>query len=123
MKRYIVCSFIIVLFLVTGSCAVDSYTGSITVINNSDKLADKVTVGNYAVGSLPSGGTMTIYFKFMHESAKIDVDGFIPPPGYSGAIDLRLNYSYLVTLFKENGNYYFEAVAEAGGQDDEPKMK
>lgn len=123
MKRYALLALIAALLLALSGCSVDSYTGSITVINNSDKGADIVVIGNYIVGPLSPGGDGTIYYKIIHESAKIKVDGFIPPPGFSGAIDLRLNYSYLLTLYKDNGSYYFFMTAEECGQDDRPSMK
>ena len=112
MKKIIVLSmFMATLFMVLSSCAVNSSTGSITVINTTGTDASNVKVGDVYIGFVGKGQTSTVYFTSAKDDSQLVCDGFsfgkkqvgsypnYTYEDYKGTINLKLNFQYSMMLY------------------------
>lgn len=111
-KMLVVILTIFTIISIFNSCAVDSYTGSITVYNKSDINCDSVQVGNVKIGEVRKGKIITVYFREREIGAKILADGFDAPEDHKGKIDLLLNNSYSLELLLTNNEYLYNIYSE-----------
>lgn len=119
---------ILSLFLLL-TCRVTTISGVITVINHTATGATGLKIGMHYIGWVPKGTIRTSTFILEQANAKISCDNFDPTIGYdnstwrdtfTGHIDLKYNYSYLIDL-RYNTNrdkYYIDAMGEKFGIDE-----
>jgi hypothetical protein len=115
MRRLVSFSTLLVFtVLLLPSCSVNSYTGSITVSNETNLDCSNVKVGTVNVGLVGRGQTTTIYFSQAATGAIITATGFVPfPTTLSGKIDLNLDFQYYMYLQKgTDGKYYYTMSGE-----------
>lgn len=132
MKKGLFLCLALVALLFT-SCVVNSATGAVTIINYTNRTASHMKLGNYYVGTVRPGGTMTSYFFTNRDGVKIFCQDFDAGSGYvdtngitlpvmkssfSGTIDLKTNYRYIMRLrYSDSANrYYIEMVGTEVGQ-------
>jgi hypothetical protein len=100
----------VLVVLALTSCAVNSYTGSISVINQTTFDCTSAKVGNVNIGFVGKGQTVTVYFSQAATGAIVTATGFDPSPStLAGKIDLNLNFQYVMQLQKDNttGKYIY----------------
>ena len=110
MKKIIaILAVLVVLFAFFGGCAVNSTTGGITVVNQTDKDAANVKVGTVFIGFVGKGTSTTVYFTKEESTAQVNADGFSAAPSTKkGTIDLKFNYSYTLNLtYSGAGGYEY----------------
>jgi hypothetical protein len=100
---------VVIIFIILG-CAANSTTGSIVVVNTSDKDCPNVKIGDVNCGFVGKGQTVTYYYFTEQTNAKISTEGFTAPPGYAGTIDLKFNYILNAVLMKSSYNYNVSAT-------------
>lgn len=105
------------LFTLLFGCAVDSYTGSITVYNKSDKDSNSVKVGSHNFGTVKQGQIKTIYFRIAEKEVLVEAEGFDPVSAKEGKINLVFNTVYSLELTKSYDKYLFNISGEPAGEE------
>lgn len=104
-------------FIILFGCTVDSYTGSVTVYNKSDKDSTSVKVGSLDFGNVKQGQIKTIYFKVAEKEVVVKAEGFEAVSGKEGKINLVFNTIYSLELTKSYDKYLFNISGEAAGEE------
>jgi hypothetical protein len=116
MKKIIMLFFVFIMLLSFAGCTVNSTTGSVTVVNHSDKDASNVKIGSFYIGYVAKGATTTVYFFLTQSAAVISVDKFEALSG-AGTIDLKPDYIYYMDLNLTNSKYVFNCSAYPNGKE------
>lgn len=110
-------ALIVTLFAALFGCTVDSYTGSITVYNKSDKDSNAVKVGSHNFGTVKQGQIKTIYFRIAEKEVVVKAEGFDPVSSKEGKINLVFNTIYSLELTKSYDKYLFNISGEPAGEE------
>lgn len=110
-------TIIVALAALLFSCTVDSYTGSVTVYNKSDKDCALVKVGSLNFGKMRKGEIKTLYFKIAEKNIQVSADGFSPVSQKEGKINLVFNTIYTMELSKDYGEYSFNISGESADEE------
>lgn len=118
MKKIISLVAVAAMMLAMAGCAVNSSTGSITVMNSSDKDAQNIKVGSVNIGFVAKGATKTVYFFKEETDASISANGYEAyTNGLSGIVNLKFDYMYTFNLYQSttNSNYFYYIQGTATG--------
>ncbi|HBD92906.1 MAG: hypothetical protein A2015_13555 [Spirochaetes bacterium GWF1_31_7] len=120
MNKIIAGIMLIATLAIFAGCAVNETTGSITVVNSSDKDALNVKVGDVFIGTVLKGQITTVYFYTAKDASAVAADGFEVPTALvklDGTVDLKLNFGYQMGLALNDGKYQFSVYGRKMGTD------